>query len=267
MRSRVGRRRCSVSPVAGLSRNPEHDLLTFVARRGDRLREHQVDAVLTRCLSLFPAMSAPVADVPRPRAEAPATTPEAATPQMALIDDTDLKQALLEAAMAQPVEDWMTFLHPEQAKHVPRSFNGPARVRGAAGTGKTVVGLHRAVYLPSTRPGRVLYTSYVRTLPVVLREYYSRLSPQTLDRVDFVSVHRFAIDLLKERGYQPRVDLRGVDKAYRIAWVQVGKTGSLKRFPQEWTYWKDEVDAVIKGRGLSGSTTTPASTLWGVASR
>lgn len=227
----------------------EHDVVGFVARRGDRLREVQVDAVLARCLALFPPMSAPPGEVPRPRQETAPQPP--AHDQLALIDDTDLKQALLEAAMAQPIEDWMTFLHPEQAKHVQRTFNGPARVRGAAGTGKTVVGLHRAAYLTSTRPGRVLYTSFVRTLPVVLREYYSRLSPQTLDRVDFVSVHRFAIDLLKSRGYQPRIDLRGVDKAYRIAWAQVGKTGSLKRVPQEWTYWKDEIDAVIKGRGLT----------------
>ncbi len=154
----------------------EHDVLGFVARRGDRLREVQVDAVLARCLALFPPMSARPGEVPRPRQEMALQPP--AHDQLALIDDTDLKQAHLEAAMAQPIEDWMTFLHPEQAKHIQRTFNGPARVRGAAGTGKTVVGLHRAAYLASTRPGRVLYTSFLRTLPVVLREYYSRLSPQ-----------------------------------------------------------------------------------------
>ncbi len=189
--------------LGGIQVVGEHDLLGFVARRGNRLREHHVDLVLRQCLDLFPAMSAPVAEVPRPRPEAPVVTPEPvrqppehAVDQLSLLDDRDLKQALLKAAMAQPIEDWMTFLHPEQAKHVHRTFNGPARVRGAAGTGKTVVGLHRAAYLAQTRPGRVLYTSYVRTLPVVLREYYSRLSPQTEDRVDFVSVHRCAIDLL-----------------------------------------------------------------------
>ncbi len=95
----------------------------------------------------------------------------------------------------------------------------------------------------------MLYTSFVRTLPVVLREYYGRLSPNTLDRVDFVSVHRFAIDLLRQRGYQPQIDLNAVKKAYRIAWSQVGKPGPLKKLPQEWTYWQEEIDSVIKGRG------------------
>ena len=97
----------------------------------------------------------------------------------------------------------------------------------------------------------MLYTSYVRTLPGRAARVLHAAVATDLDRVDFVPVHRFAIDLLKARGYKPRIDLRGADKAYRIAWAQVGKTGSLKRVPQEWTYWKDEIDAVIKGRGLS----------------
>lgn len=223
----------------------EHDLLRFVAGRGERLRDHQVDLVLSRCLTLFPAMGAP--DVPRPR---PEPVPVAAPIQPTLIDDTDLKQAFLEAAMAKPIEDWMTFLHPEQAKHVRRTFSGPARVRGAAGTGKTVVGLHRAAYLARTRPGRVLYTSYVRTLPDVLREYYARLAPTTTDKVDFVGIHRFAGDLLRSRGYTPRPDARAKERAYRYAWAEVGKPGALKKVPQEWTYWRDEIDSVIKGRGL-----------------
>ena len=237
--------------LAGIQVVGERDLLRFVAARGERLREHQVDQLLARCLTLFPATDAPVRDVPRPRVE-PTPAPATAEPdQLTLLDEADLKQALLEAAMAQPIEDWMTFLHPEQAKHVQRSFGGPARVRGAAGTGKTVVGLHRAAYLAQTRSGRVLYTSFVRTLPRVLGEYYGRLSPQTVDRVDFVGIHKFAGDLLRSRGYTARVDGRAKERAYRIAWAQVGKTGSLKKVPQEWTYWRDEIDWVIKGRGLT----------------
>ena len=48
---------------------------------------------------------------------------------------------------AAPIEDWMIFLHPDQRTVVQRRYEGPARVRGSAGTGKTVVALHRAVEL------------------------------------------------------------------------------------------------------------------------
>ncbi|MDP4332138.1 hypothetical protein Q7F20_02040 [Curtobacterium sp. A7_M15] len=57
----------------------------------------------------------------------------------------------------------MAFLDPAQAKLVRRSFNGPARNCGAAGTGKTVVGLHRAAYLARSTGGRVLFATYIKT--------------------------------------------------------------------------------------------------------
>ena len=39
---------------------------------------------------------------------------------------------------------WRVFLHPEQRKYAERSYSGPFRLSGGAGTGKTVVLLHRA---------------------------------------------------------------------------------------------------------------------------
>lgn len=58
-----------------------------------------------------------------------------------------------------PIEDWMLFLHPEQRAIVDRHYNGPARVRGSAGTGKTVVAIHRAAALarlPQLAPDFIL---------------------------------------------------------------------------------------------------------------
>ena len=53
----------------------------------------------------------------------------------------------LAAALEYPWEKWTVFLHPAQQGLVERNFNGPARVSGSAGTGKTVVALHRAAHL------------------------------------------------------------------------------------------------------------------------
>ncbi len=63
----------------------------------------------------------------------------------------DLSQLMspdeVEELAARPIEAWMVFLHPDQRALVERDFSGPARVRGSAGTGKTVVALHRANHL------------------------------------------------------------------------------------------------------------------------
>ena len=60
----------------------------------------------------------------------------------------------LERALDYPWEKWTVFLHPAQRQLVERDYSGPARVSGSAGTGKTIVALHRAVFLARTQPGR-----------------------------------------------------------------------------------------------------------------
>ncbi len=71
----------------------------------------------------------------------------------------------LERALNSPWEKWAVFLHPAQRALVERDFNGPARVAGSAGTGKTVVALHRAVHLAESHPSsRVLLTTFSEVL-------------------------------------------------------------------------------------------------------
>ncbi|MGI3213416.1 3'-5' exonuclease [Roseovarius tibetensis] len=66
----------------------------------------------------------------------------------------------LRAALEAPWERWAVYLHPAQREYVDRDFNGPARVIGSAGTGKTVVALHRAVRLAQDPGARVLLTTF-----------------------------------------------------------------------------------------------------------
>lgn len=71
----------------------------------------------------------------------------------------------LQAALDAPFEKWAVFLHPSQQGIVDRSFNGPARVAGSAGTGKTVVALHRVVRVLQMHPdAKVLLTTFSRPL-------------------------------------------------------------------------------------------------------
>lgn len=63
----------------------------------------------------------------------------------------------LQRALDFPWEKWTVFLHPEQRQWVERDYAGPARISGSAGTGKTIVALHRAVHLARSHPdARVL---------------------------------------------------------------------------------------------------------------
>ena len=77
----------------------------------------------------------------------------------------------LQAALEYPMEQWAVFLHPAQRRLVARRFGGPARIAGSAGTGKTVVALHRAAHLLRQNPdARVLLTTFSLPLANALRQ-------------------------------------------------------------------------------------------------
>ncbi|MGB9498556.1 MAG: 3'-5' exonuclease [Dissulfuribacterales bacterium] len=107
----------------------------------------------------------------------------------------------LERALDYPWEKWSVFLHPEQLKLVEKGYNGPARVSGSAGTGKTVVALHRAVFLARTNPdARILLTTFSDTLANALRTKLRRLisnEPRIAERLE---VH--SMDYIGQRLYQ-----------------------------------------------------------------
>lgn len=85
-------------------------------------------------------------------------------------------EAELAVALDAPWDEWAVFLHPAQQEFVDRDFNGPARVIGSAGTGKTVVALHRAVRLAAEAPeNRVLLTTFSADLARGLADKLARL--------------------------------------------------------------------------------------------
>lgn len=71
----------------------------------------------------------------------------------------------LQAALDAPFEKWAVFLHPVQRELVEREVTGPTRVTGSAGTGKTIVALHRAVHLVrGDEEARILLTTFSEEL-------------------------------------------------------------------------------------------------------
>lgn len=107
----------------------------------------------------------------------------------------------LQRALDFPWEKWTVFLHPEQRQWVERDYAGPARVSGSAGTGKTIVALHRAAYLARTHPdARVLLTTFSDTLASSLRTKLKRLlgnEPRFAERIDVYSLNAVGLRLYK----------------------------------------------------------------------
>lgn len=133
----------------------------------------------------------------------PPAVPEA-TPEEAFTHPDALRrfrvigdQAELEAALDAPWERWTIFLHPAQREFVTRDFNGPARVIGSAGTGKTVVALHRAVRL-AREGGWVLLTTFNAALADALRRKLALLAAGDRDlpaRIEVKDIERAGLDL------------------------------------------------------------------------
>ena len=105
----------------------------------------------------------------------------------------------LQRALDFPWEKWTVFLHPEQRQWVERDYTGPARISGSAGTGKTIVALHRAAYLTRTHPdARVLLTTFSDTLASALHTKLKRLlgnEPRLAERIDVYSLDAIGLRL------------------------------------------------------------------------
>jgi len=110
----------------------------------------------------------------------------------------------LQRALDYPWDKWTVFLHPEQRKLVEGMYPGPVRVSGSAGTGKTIVALHRAVYLARSNPdARILLTTFSDTLANALRTSLKRLisnEPRLAERIDVYSIEAIGHRLYKVHG-------------------------------------------------------------------
>lgn len=105
----------------------------------------------------------------------------------------------LQAALDAPFEKWAVFLHPAQAALVAKDVTGPTRVSGSAGTGKTIVALHRAVHLArKDADARVLLTTFSQPLADALerkRDVLTEAQPGLRERIAVQSLDAAVLDL------------------------------------------------------------------------
>lgn len=136
------------------------------------------------------------------------------------VDTTDLEAALehpdsrrrfvtirsdydLTSILDAPLEKWRVFLHPSQERLVTKHFNGPARVTGGAGTGKTVVAMHRARYLAKAlclkSEDRILFTTFTANLAQNVGQNLAHLCGEE-DRIEVLHLHSWAVRFMKSQG-------------------------------------------------------------------
>jgi superfamily I DNA/RNA helicase len=145
-----------------------------------------------------------------------------------------------------PWERWTVFLHPAQRELVERRFGGPARISGSAGTGKTVVALHRAAHLARASPdARILLTTFSETLASALRTKLARLigtEPRLRERLDIDALETVARRLHDRMFGRAEVASRDVmrDLVREAARDSVDQKFSLPFLLSE---WKEVVDA------------------------
>lgn len=152
----------------------------------------------------------------------------------------------LERALDYPWDKWSVFLHPTQSQIVERDYNGPARVSGSAGTGKTVVALHRAVYLTKQdKDNRVLLTTFsdalANNLRIKLRALISN-QPRIAERLEIFSMDALGVYLYEKNVGKPKlIDDTTLKSLLKEESERVGLVAFSQRFLL--SEWNNVVDA------------------------
>jgi superfamily I DNA/RNA helicase len=150
------------------------------------------------------------------------------------------------------IEEWMVYLHPSQRSIANATFNGPARVRGGPGTGKTVVALHRARVLARKRvdaPDKVLLTTFLSTLPKVWVSLMGLLDERALERLDVRNIDVLARDLVAE-GNDGALNIISSSDRQKLAEPLLKRHGIDSVMAGNSQLLLDEFDAFIAGRGI-----------------
>ena len=160
--------------------------------------------------------------------------------------DNDIE---LEAMFNAPLERWRVFLHPSQRQLVERNWNGPVRVLGGAGTGKTVAAMHRARWLARELPKseRILFTTFTRNLAADIEHNLRTIcSPEEMKRIEVTNLDRWVQRFLRGKQYRFRLEFDRDKPSWREA---------LSKKPRDLSFsdafYNDEWEQIIQSNGVT----------------
>jgi len=173
----------------------------------------------------------------------------------------------LQKLMSGEIERWMVWLHPRQWNVVEANYSGPARVGGAAGTGKTVVALHRAAELAkrfrtqqlsfdtnNNVNEKIVFLTYNNNIPDVLESLYLAIPGTKSGEVEFTTLNKLANRAIRDAGL-PRPWIETGREQFDEVFNELVISGTpLHRTTRDFGPWCDylfdEIESVIKGRSI-----------------
>lgn len=146
-----------------------------------------------------------------------------------------------------PLEKWRVFLHQTQRKLVEKEYNGPVRVLGGAGTGKTVVAMHRAKYLASQinifDDKKILFTTYTKNLAIDIYENLKKIcDEEILLKIEVKNLDQWVYEFLTKQGYKNEIVY---DSKTKELWEQALTSKPIElNLPD--SFFKEEWERVIQ---------------------
>lgn len=162
----------------------------------------------------------------------------------------------LKMILDEPLDQWRIFLHPAQRKVIEGNnghYEGSIRVLGGAGTGKTVVAMHRAKYLAQkiyNHPkDKILFTTFTKNLANNIYENLKFLCDEaSLKRIEITNLHSWAHRFLIEKGYSYKIPSNNEIKHIWGQAVQI--SGASKPI----AFYRDEWEKVIQTYDINSKT-------------
>lgn len=115
----------------------------------------------------------------------------------------------LQEILSAPLEQWRVFLHPTQRRLATRNFSGPSRILGGAGTGKTVLAMHRAKHLAGTLVGtekKLLFTTFTTNLALDIEDGLKSIcTDEQLHHIEIINLDALVYRLLKAKRYEHEI--------------------------------------------------------------
>lgn len=150
----------------------------------------------------------------------------------------------LRRIMAEPLEKWRVFLHPTQRKIVMRDYSGAARVLGGAGTGKTVVAMHRAKKLASTVSSgqRILFTTFTANLAADIKENLRKIC--TLDelrKIEVIHLDAWVNQFLRGAGFSAQI---GYENEIKPLWEKAVLSANVD-LPFDESFYEEEWNRIV----------------------
>lgn len=146
----------------------------------------------------------------------------------------------LKAMMNAPLEMWRVYLHPSQRRIVRKEYKGPARILGGAGTGKTVVAMHRAKELASHCLGneKILFTTFTENLAADIQDNLRKIcTPDIMKHIEVVHLDQWVNRYLRAHDYPYTIAYgKPIEDMWKKAETFTGEDFDLPEgfFQEEW---------------------------------